>query len=216
MTTNLIPSDVSKPTSLSQVSYFGPPPLIDGENTEAYDEMLLRVSSAVGPCDFLEEIWVRDVVDLTWEIHRWRQLKAHLISNGVADLVIFKLEKVVKTIQDVHELVALWKARDPGAISRVKEYLALTGDTLEAITAKVVCDKIGYFRRVEDITTKAEWRRRRRFYLAVLIERLTFAPRYDISLLRNRASHVSPHAIHARADRSPMRRLVPAEPFCAR
>ena len=36
--------------------------------------------------------------------------------------------------------------------------------------------QVGYFRRVEDITTKAEWRRRRRFYLAVLIEG-TFAPR---------------------------------------
>ena len=31
----------------------------------------------------------------------------------------------------------------------------------------------------------------RRFYLAVLIERPTSTPRYDISLLRNRASHVS-------------------------
>jgi hypothetical protein len=35
----------------------------------------------------------------------------------------------------------------------------------------------------------------RRFYLAVLIERLTFAPRYDISLLRTRASHVRAPAI---------------------
>lgn len=53
--------------------------------------------------------------------------------------------------------------------------------------------------------------RRRRFYLAVLIERPTFAPRYDISLVRNRASHVSQHAIHACADRSRMRWLVAAE-----
>jgi hypothetical protein len=37
--------------------------------------------------------------------------------------------------------------------------------------------------------------RRPRFYLAVLTERLTSAPRYDISLRRNRASNVSPHAI---------------------
>jgi hypothetical protein len=58
--------------------------------------------------------------------------------------------------------------------------------------------------------------RTRRFYLAVLIERLTFAPRYDISLRRNRASHVSPHAIHARFDRSWMRWLPAAELSCAR
>lgn len=54
--------------------------------------------------------------------------------------------------------------------------------------------------------------RRRRFYLAVLIERPTSAPRCEISLLRNRAPHVSPHVIHARANRSRMRRLVAADP----
>lgn len=42
--------------------------------------------------------------------------------------------------------------------------------------------------------------RRRRFYLAVQIERSTSPLRYDISRLRNIASHVSPHAIHAHAD----------------
>lgn len=50
-------------------------------------------------------------------------------------------------------------ARDPGAISRVKELLALTGDTLESIAARVVSERLGYFRRLEDFTTKAEWRR---------------------------------------------------------
>jgi hypothetical protein len=55
-----------------------------------------------------------------------------------------------------------------------------------------------------------------RFYLAVLIERATSAPHYDISRLRNRASHVSPHVIHARTDRSRMRQSVAAELSCAR
>jgi hypothetical protein len=41
-------------------------------------------------------------------------------------------------------------------------------------------------------------------YLAVLIERPTSTPSYDISLLRNRASHVVALAILPRADCSPM------------
>lgn len=81
---DLISPAVSKPTNVSQISCFGPPALIVGEDTEAYNDLLLQVSSAVGPCDFLEEIWVHDVVDLTWEICRWRDVKAHLISIGVA------------------------------------------------------------------------------------------------------------------------------------
>jgi len=58
--------------------------------------------------------------------------------------------------------------------------------------------------------------RRRRFYLAILTERSKSTPRYDISRLRNHASHVSAHAIHARADRSPMHLSIAAEQPCAR
>jgi hypothetical protein len=58
--------------------------------------------------------------------------------------------------------------------------------------------------------------RRRCFYLAVLIERSKFTLRYDISLLRNRASHVHRPAILPHADCSTLRRSTAAEPSCAR
>jgi hypothetical protein len=54
------------------------------------------------------------------------------------------------------------------------------------------------------------------FSLAVQIERSMSTPRYDISRLQNIASHVSPHAIHARAHCSPRHRSTTAEPPCAR
>ena len=43
---------------------FGPPPILEGEDPKAYDEILDRVFGAVGPTDFIEEIWVRDLVDV--------------------------------------------------------------------------------------------------------------------------------------------------------
>ena len=33
------------------------------------------ISAAVGPLDFLEEIWVNDIVYFCWEIRRLRRLK---------------------------------------------------------------------------------------------------------------------------------------------
>src|SRR5260221_998271 len=47
---------------------FGPPPLIDGENSAEYEELLGRVSATVKPADILEEIWVRDIVDLVGSV----------------------------------------------------------------------------------------------------------------------------------------------------
>ena len=65
------------PTSLA---LFGPPPLLEGENAAAYDELLARVSGAMNPTDIFEEIWVRDVVDLAWETFRLRRLKSSLLA----------------------------------------------------------------------------------------------------------------------------------------
>jgi hypothetical protein len=48
--------------------------------------------------------------------------------------------------------------------------------------------------------------RGRRSYFAILIERLTSAPRYDISLLGKLCIKLSPHAIHANADGSALSR----------
>ena len=64
---------------------FGPPPILEGEDAKAYDEILDRVFGAVGPTDFLEEIWVRDLVDVGWSMFRLRRLQATFWSKKVSD-----------------------------------------------------------------------------------------------------------------------------------
>ena len=64
-----------------QPSLFGPRPLIEGEDAAAYDELLARFSAVIKPKDVLEEMWLRDIVDLTWETMRMRRLKAGLLTS---------------------------------------------------------------------------------------------------------------------------------------
>src|ERR1700722_12359069 len=71
----------SKPFRRSVPS--GPPPLLEGEDARVYNEMLDRVFAAVSPTDFIEEIWARDLVDVTWAKFRYRRLLAALMSNEV-------------------------------------------------------------------------------------------------------------------------------------
>jgi hypothetical protein len=54
---------------------FGPPPLITGENVELYDALLQSARDDVKPADVIEEILVRDFVNLVWEAQRWRRLQ---------------------------------------------------------------------------------------------------------------------------------------------
>src|SRR5262245_23401657 len=64
----------------TRLNLFGPPPLIEGEDPAAYDDLLVQISAAVKPADILEDIWVRDIVDFTWEIFSLRRLKANLMT----------------------------------------------------------------------------------------------------------------------------------------
>ena len=54
----------SLPQRAGRLALFGPPPLLEGEDTAAYDDLLVRISGAVKPADIFEEIWIRDIVDL--------------------------------------------------------------------------------------------------------------------------------------------------------
>ena len=59
---------------------FGPPPLFEGEDSKIYDQLVTEIFNAVTPADILEEIWLRDVVDLTIDVLRLRRLKADLMN----------------------------------------------------------------------------------------------------------------------------------------
>src|SRR5450759_1147469 len=78
-------ASASRSKLLSPVSLFGPPPLLEGEDAAAYEEQHARFSNAVKPTDFLEEIWVRDAVDVIWNIFRLRRIQAAYLSARVWD-----------------------------------------------------------------------------------------------------------------------------------
>src|SRR5262245_29334768 len=60
----------------------GEVPAIPGESAASYDELLTRMTETLKPGDLIEEVWVRDIVDMTWDILRLRRLKAGLLAGG--------------------------------------------------------------------------------------------------------------------------------------
>src|SRR5215207_10190506 len=62
----------------------GPPVLLEGEDLAQYERLSAQVTAAVEPVDVIEVFWVRDVVDLLWEVLRLRRLKASLLLASAA------------------------------------------------------------------------------------------------------------------------------------
>jgi hypothetical protein len=78
-------SMTSAPARVQRLAFFGPPPLLEGEDAALYDDLVGRMCAAVKPLDMIDELYVVDVVTLEWEIMRWRRLKFSLLRAIVHD-----------------------------------------------------------------------------------------------------------------------------------
>jgi hypothetical protein len=150
-----------------RLDLFGPPPLLEGEDAAAYDELLLRVSAAVKPVDILEDIWVRDIVDLAWEVFRLRRLKTNLMTGGAYGALTRVLYSLVDKGDpdretggiNVHALTKEWIRRNPEAIKEVNRILASADLTMDAVMAQMLSQNIDHVERIERMTAMAEARR---------------------------------------------------------
>lgn len=137
---------------------FGPPALIKRENKALYHEFLAKVSRAVNPKEFLEEIWVRDIADLTWEAQRMRRFKARLVSKQltIKDLSdIGSVLEAIDAVERIDRMIMNAEARRNVALREIERHRASIAGALRRVTDDVVDaefeDVGGELRAQEDV-----------------------------------------------------------------
>jgi hypothetical protein len=140
-----------------QGALFGPPPLINGEDSNSYKKLEALICGVVKPADILEHIWVRDVIATSWEVLRLRQLQANLMQahayRGMGETLL-PLVGVLKA----QTLAEAW-ARKPSAVEEINEALASAGLSMETVMANILSFKLDEFERIGRMVTVAEARR---------------------------------------------------------
>ena len=63
----------------NEVAFLSSKALLAGEDPDRYDQLVDAMCEMVKPADFIEKIWVADVVQLSWEVIRYRNLTTELI-----------------------------------------------------------------------------------------------------------------------------------------
>jgi len=136
-----------------------PPSLANGEDATGYAQLAARIRAAVAPANIIEEIWARDVADLTWDVVRLRRLKAGLFTVGAGDgmtQILCGLEKHAITGQ----LRARdWAARKPAALVEVNTQLSAAGLDMGDVFTSTFAVRIDQFDRIERMLAAAEVRR---------------------------------------------------------
>jgi hypothetical protein len=137
---------------------FGALPLIAGEDAAAYYELLARIAGTVAPADVLEEMWMRDVVDLAWETLRLRRLKALLLTAAAPEGMVATLTPSIGA-EAARELADEWAAGGRRAARRAGRLLAAAGLAPEAVTAHTLALRIDDVERIDRMIMLTESRR---------------------------------------------------------
>ena len=136
----------------------GPPPILESESLDNYNALHDRVRSSVAPVDIIEELWVRDVVDLSWEVLRLRRLKAKIFATqayrGVKAILAPRLD-----YSRLPDLVGGWAAREKASMKEVDKIMGQAGFDAEALEAATLAASIDYFERLDRLMLQAEARR---------------------------------------------------------
>ena len=145
-------------SALPHAALFGAPPLVAGEDVADYDALTARIAGAVAPADVLEEMWVRDVVDLAWEALRLRRLKALLLTSAAPEGLTELLTPSIGAVQ-ARELAEAWTAGGRRAARRVDTLLKAAGLARDAVTAQTLSLHIDGVERIDRMIMLAEARR---------------------------------------------------------
>jgi hypothetical protein len=118
-----------------------------------------QISAAVGPLDFLEEIWVNDVVSLVWETQRLRRLRVAFFHVAVRK----DLYQVLKPSSDpssARRLADNWASHKPDAVAEVDARLAAAfGLTMDCVIGDTLARKLDEVERIDRMVAGAEARR---------------------------------------------------------
>jgi hypothetical protein len=152
--TELMSGGASVP--LATLPLLGAPPLIKGEHAGSYDQLLARICGTLRPSDSLEEIWIRDVVDLVWETFRLRRTKASLLTDSTEWGIGNTLGR---EHADAREMAREWAAGNEAATKDVAAALVSVGSSMEAVIARAMSVQLLNMERLDRLLVSAEARR---------------------------------------------------------
>ena len=130
-----------------------------GEREADYAAIAGRIIGASRPKDAIEEILIRDVIDLSWEVLRLRRVKAGILRASMGAGVEQALAAVGYSDLETDTLSEEWAAGDAHARKEVDAILAKAGLTLDEVTAKTFESKIDVVERIDRMLASAEARR---------------------------------------------------------
>ncbi len=118
--------------------FFGPPPLIAGEDRAQYEAMRDQISATVQPLDFLEEILVNDVVNLVWDALRLRRILRNVLNGNNEYILTPEFILRMETAERIDRMIAGDEARRNVALREIDRHRATLGAALRQAADEIL------------------------------------------------------------------------------
>ena len=178
MHNNPVPPDIQ--------ALFGDPPLLSTEDPNLYWDMFDRFAEFVDPKNIIEWLWLKDIVDLCWEIARLRRYRAQQIENARCHAMEYAREHAHH-----RDLCAMDKLKRPQMEAlRNAPRLETEADSASLL----ILEHLGTYETVDKLLMSAELRRDR------ILRELDFRRERVAPLLRQKSDEL----IDAPADAVPL------------
>jgi hypothetical protein len=146
---------------------------IFGETYDEYMTLVANIALALEPVDRLDWEAIKEYVDISYDIQRWRELKREAMvdaeATGVREFVVRALGREAKEakseeIQDeieerAEQLVWCWQIRREPDVTRVRDMLASAGNPIGLLRARGVVRQFATLERFEKTVASLERRR---------------------------------------------------------
>lgn len=163
--------DSSRSSLLSRIDFlFDKRPIVDGEKADEYDNLLETIHDRVGPIDFIEELWVKDVVDLLWDARRYRRWRDSILVQAryaaavkcaftalMNDMSHLESEDVYQA--QAEDLASGWVRGDDEKALKLDFLIMGLGLTLSDLIAQGFLLKLTEVERIERMIASANQRR---------------------------------------------------------
>jgi len=137
----------------------GTRPILPSEDHKAYDQLTYKFRETISPKDIVEEILVRDVIDLTWEVQRLKNYKNQILQLNQCSALEKVFDQIFGYGSVKRELIDKWKKGDPEAKEKVNQELTSRGFEISVVDAMNFRLQIDQIERIDRLIMQAEARR---------------------------------------------------------
>ena len=137
-------------------------PLIDGETRADYESFHASCLRTVKPADAIEQVWLQDFIDYTWEAQRLRRMKAALIQANkrrAVERLIRDLADKETALYDSKSLSKKWSSGEGGAIDFFETLLDQHDLTDASVMAKAVEICLPVLEKIDKLISAYDYRR---------------------------------------------------------